>query len=159
MVTTPTSRGVLCQQRSRKFSMAFSVNASVNEILVDQLEFGQRLVNGALTFVVRGMEQQGTTTAAPIEPAQPQLRLHTFSDALLDTKLYFQCLMLKDSLFLWIGSTPPTLGVLNLAIQTPYVAIQHNISTEHLQGQNSCCQHIIGRLQGQIRTITRSEAV
>jgi len=47
--------------------------------------------------------------------------VHEFSDKILDADVYFHCLSMKDSFFIWIGSKPANMASLSMAIPTPYV--------------------------------------
>lgn len=55
-----------------------------------------------------------------IEP-QAQLKYHVFSDKIMDTVVNFQVLKLKDSFYVWIGSSNK-LGNVTVAMPTKFVS-------------------------------------
>lgn len=52
---------------------------------------------------------------------ESKFKVHTFSDTLLDQTVHFQVLRMKDSLYIWIGSSPE-LSSLAVAMCTRYVS-------------------------------------
>lgn len=54
-------------------------------------------------------------------PAECKFKVHTFSDTLLDQRVYFQILKMTDSLYVWIG-TSPEMNALAVAMCTKYVS-------------------------------------
>ena len=59
------------------------------------------------------------SAAVEVRPADPSLRVHSFSDSLLNYQLHFQVVSLKNSFFLWVG-TDPTLVNLSCAINSAF---------------------------------------
>lgn len=55
-----------------------------------------------------------------IEP-QAQLKYHVFFDKIMDTVVNFQVLKLKDSFYVWIGSSNK-LGNVTVAMPTKFVS-------------------------------------
>lgn len=55
-----------------------------------------------------------------IEP-QAQLKYHVFSDKIMDTVVNFQVLKLKDSFYVWIGSSNKLRNV-TVAMPTKFVS-------------------------------------
>lgn len=55
-----------------------------------------------------------------IEP-QTQLKYHVFSDKIMDTVVNFQVLKLKDSFYVWMGSSNK-LGNVTVAMPTKFVS-------------------------------------
>lgn len=60
------------------------------------------------------------------------IRVHTFSDKLLDTQTFFQVLTFDNGLFLWVGTSQTRFGDLSLAMKTKFVSDIHLYHT---------CQH------------------
>ncbi|KAK2556923.1 Proteasome assembly chaperone 4 [Acropora cervicornis] len=56
------------------------------------------------------------------EIVECKFKVHTFSDTLLDQTVYFQVLRMKDSLYIWIGSSPE-LSSLAVAMCTRYDSV------------------------------------
>ncbi|XP_074615875.1 proteasome assembly chaperone 4-like isoform X2 [Acropora palmata] len=56
------------------------------------------------------------------EMVECKFKVHTFSDTLLDQTVYFQVLRMKDSLYIWIGSSPE-LSSLAVAMCTRYDSV------------------------------------
>lgn len=54
-------------------------------------------------------------------PAECKFKVHTFSDTLLDQRVYFQILKMTDSFYVWIG-TSPEMNALAVAMCTKYVS-------------------------------------
>jgi hypothetical protein len=52
----------------------------------------------------------------------PGIRIHTFSDKLLDTQTFFQVLTFDNGLFLWVGTSQTKFGDLSLAMKTKFVS-------------------------------------
>lgn len=52
---------------------------------------------------------------------EPQLKYHVFSDKIMDTVVNFQVLKLKDSFYVWIGSSNK-LGNVTVAMPTKFVS-------------------------------------
>ena len=52
----------------------------------------------------------------------PGIRVHTFSDKLLDTQTFFQVLTFDNGLFLWVGTSQTKFGDLSLAMKTKFVS-------------------------------------
>lgn len=53
---------------------------------------------------------------------EPQLKYHVFSDKIMDTVVNFQVLKLKDSFYVWIGSSNK-LGNVTVAMPTKFVSV------------------------------------
>lgn len=53
---------------------------------------------------------------------ESKFKVHTFSDTLLDQTVHFQVLKMKDSLYIWIGSSPE-LSSLAVAMCTRYDSV------------------------------------
>ncbi|XP_071166679.1 proteasome assembly chaperone 4-like [Mytilus edulis] len=47
-------------------------------------------------------------------------QVHTFSEKLMDTQVFFQTILFDHGFFLWIGTSPAALGDLSLAMKTKY---------------------------------------
>ena len=60
---------------------------------------------------------------ADLQPAEPTLDVHTFSDKIVEATMHFQVLRLSDSFFLWIGSSPQ-FNNLAMAMVTRFVSVQ-----------------------------------
>lgn len=52
---------------------------------------------------------------------EPQLKCHVFSDKIMDTVVNFQVLKLKDSFYVWMGSSNK-LGNVTVAMPTKFVS-------------------------------------
>lgn len=52
---------------------------------------------------------------------EPQLKYHVFSDKIMDTVVNVQVLKLKDSFYVWIGSSNK-LGNVTVAMPTKFVS-------------------------------------
>lgn len=52
---------------------------------------------------------------------EPQLKYHVFSDKIMDTVVNFQVLKLKDSFYVWIGSSNKLRNV-TVAMPTKFVS-------------------------------------
>ena len=72
-------------------------------------------LNGDTTLAGDGAVSKGCL------PAECKFKIHTFSDTLLDQKVYFQILKMTDSLYVWIG-TSPEMNALAVAMCTKYVS-------------------------------------
>ncbi len=58
---------------------------------------------------------------ADIQPAQPKLSVHTFTEKILETVVHFQVAKLSESFILWVGSTP-NMDNLAMAMATKFVS-------------------------------------
>jgi hypothetical protein len=60
-------------------------------------------------------------TAAPaIKYVEPHIKIHQFSDVIMETRVFFQVLCLKESFFIWLDINPK-MDQLTFAIPTPFV--------------------------------------
>lgn len=57
---------------------------------------------------------------------QPQIKYHVFSDKIMDSVVNFQVMKLKDSFYIWIG-TSCKLGNLTVAMPTEFVSISSDL--------------------------------
>jgi len=60
----------------------------------------------------------------PMEPNNCRISVHEFSSPLQNILVHYYVIQLKDSYFLWIGSSPAKFSNLSLAISTRYVSFQ-----------------------------------
>ncbi|KAK3596752.1 hypothetical protein CHS0354_038749 [Potamilus streckersoni] len=51
-------------------------------------------------------------------PFPANIAIHTFSEKIMDTYMYFQVLKLSDSFWLWIGSSPAKFGDFTVAMNS-----------------------------------------
>lgn len=70
---------------------------------------------GNLPYISNGSDLEGC------EMVESKFKVHTFSETLLDQTVHFQVLRMKDSLYIWIGSSPE-LSSLAVAMCTRYVS-------------------------------------
>jgi len=65
-----------------------------------------------------------TKPSVQVEETRPavecRLRVHEFSGKLFDSQVHFQCVGLKDSFILWIGTRPASMTNLAMAIPTRF---------------------------------------
>lgn len=71
---------------------------------------------GNLSSISNGSDLEG------FEMVDCKFKLHSFSDTLLDQIVHFQVLRMKDSLYIWIGSSPE-LSSLAVAMCTRYDSV------------------------------------
>lgn len=71
---------------------------------------------GNLSYISNGADLEGC------EMVESKFKIHTFSDTLLDQTVHFQVLRMKDSLYIWIGSSPE-LSSLAVAMCTRYDSV------------------------------------
>ncbi|XP_029204660.2 proteasome assembly chaperone 4-like [Acropora millepora] len=71
---------------------------------------------GNLSYISNGSDLEGC------EMVESKFKIHTFSDTLLDQTVHFQVLRMKDSLYIWIGSSPE-LSSLAVAMCTRYDSV------------------------------------
>jgi hypothetical protein len=62
------------------------------------------------------MAQQGGT--------EPKIKIHHFSEVYMETPLYFQVLCMKDSYFVWAGTSSIKLDNMFVSVPMPYVSIR-----------------------------------
>lgn len=70
---------------------------------------------GKLSSTSNGSDLEGCETV------ECKFKVHEFSDTFLDQTVHFQILRMKDSLYIWIGSSPE-LSSLAVAMCTKYVS-------------------------------------
>ena len=58
--------------------------------------------------------------ASDIQFVEPSIKIHQFSDVVMETRVFFQIMCLKESYFIWID-TNPKFSQLTFAIPTPFV--------------------------------------
>eukprot|EP01130_Rhizamoeba_saxonica_P014048 TRINITY_DN6080_c0_g1_i1.p1 TRINITY_DN6080_c0_g1~~TRINITY_DN6080_c0_g1_i1.p1 ORF type:complete len:121 (+),score=12.02 TRINITY_DN6080_c0_g1_i1:22-384(+) len=57
---------------------------------------------------------------ADVELVEPRIQIKQWRELLMDTTIHFQLYELKDSLYLWIGTSTPSMNNLYLSIQTDF---------------------------------------
>ena len=66
--------------------------------------------------------EENALEKADCQPAEPKIKVHNFSDKVLDSTVHFQVLKLEDSFLLWVGSTP-NMENLAMAMATKFVSV------------------------------------
>jgi len=61
-----------------------------------------------------------TQCTTPIETVPPQIRIEQWKEDFMEVPVFFQVYHLKDSYFIWVGSSPAKLNNLSLATQTSF---------------------------------------
>eukprot|EP00026_Physarum_polycephalum_P024257 Phypoly_transcript_30456.p1 GENE.Phypoly_transcript_30456~~Phypoly_transcript_30456.p1 ORF type:complete len:139 (-),score=12.79 Phypoly_transcript_30456:3-377(-) len=51
---------------------------------------------------------------------EPKIKIHHFSETFMETPLYFQILCMKDSYFVWIGTSSIKLESMFASVPSPY---------------------------------------
>ena len=65
-------------------------------------------------------DMPAATEAVEVRPSAPELKIHSFSDSLLNHRLHFQVIGLRGSFFLWVGTDPGEIEVKSPARDFPY---------------------------------------
>jgi len=57
-----------------------------------------------------------------LDEPSPMMGIHTFSENIMDSIVYFQVISMDESFHLWVGNSPCKFGDMAVAMQTKFVS-------------------------------------
>ena len=80
-------------------------------------------MNNFLSFRYRLFSYPSFQSTTMTTECEPRLKVHDFEAEVLQQKIYYHVIKMKDSLFIWIGTQPAKMGDLAVAMNTKYVRV------------------------------------